>query len=459
MELEKHLKEIVNTMSEGLLLVATDGGIVMANEALARMTGYARDELVGHSCRMLHCDACEAERSGGSGAWCRLFAQERAAAKRCMIRRKDGSFLPVLKSQSLLRDASGTVLFAVETLTDLTELEGLDRKVEALSRLLGAETGFHGMIGASPPMRRLFDMLERAAASDAPVLLFGESGTGKELAARAVHDMGRRRLGPFVQLNCGALSESLLESELFGHARGAFTGAYRHRQGRFEAADGGDIFLDEIGDAPASIQVKLLRVLETKRFERVGESRPIRADVRVIAATHRDLSRLVAEGRFREDLYFRVNVLPIHLPPLRERSEDLAPLAEHFLRRLAEQAGRPVPAVSPEAMARFLRYAWPGNVREFKSALEYAFVVADGGAIESRHLPPSLDGGGAAPEAAVRSGAAPGAPAGERGALIEALRRAGGNRSEAARLLGVSRGTVLNRMRKHGVDSRHVLEY
>ncbi|MHC1710536.1 MAG: sigma-54 interaction domain-containing protein [Solidesulfovibrio sp.] len=456
MEFEKHLKEIVNTMSEGLILVSVDGAIVMVNEALTRMTGYARSELLGCTCRVLHCDGCEMELDAGDGSWCRLFAQKKTRAKRCMIKRKDGSFLPVLKNQSLLRDASGSVLFAVETLTDLTELEGLDRKVEALSRLLGTEEGFHGMIGASPTMRRLFDMLERAAASDAPVILYGESGTGKELAARAIHELGRRRSGPFVQLNCAALSDSLLESELFGHAKGAFTGAYRHRQGRFEAADGGDIFLDEIGDAPSSIQVKLLRVLETKTFERVGETRPIQADVRIVTATNRDLARFVAEGRFREDLYFRINVIPIHLPPLRERLEDLPPLAEHFLCRLAEHAKRPVPAIAPEAMRWMLRYPWPGNVRELKSALEYAFVVTDRGPIESRHLPPALA------EPATVSDICPvptsGKPNSERLELIDALRRAEGNRSEAARLLGVSRGTVLNRMRKYGVDFRHVLD-
>ena len=460
MEFERYLREIVDTMSEGLMLVAADGGIAMVNESLARMTGYAPDELVGRKCRVLDCDVCERERGLGQGAWCRLFAEKSTLAKRCVIRRKDGSYLPVLKKQSLLHDAAGAPLFAVETLTDLSELEGLDRKVEALSRLLSAEAGFHGMIGASPVLGRVFDLIERAAASDAPVLLTGESGTGKELAARAIHELGRRRGGPFVQLNCAALSESLLESELFGHAKGAFTGAHRHRQGRFEAADGGDLFLDEIGDAPSAIQVKLLRVLETKSFERVGESRSVRVDVRVVAATNRDLARLTAEGRFREDLYFRINVIPIRLPPLRERLEDLPALAEHFLRRLAGQAGRPIPAVAPEAMRLLLAHDWPGNVRELKSALEYAFVVTDAGPIEPAHLPPGLVAEASLPDCRPPRIVRAQSPDGDaRGALVAALRRAGGNRSGAARLLGVSRGTVLNRMRKYGVDSKHVLEY
>ncbi|MYL83167.1 PAS domain S-box protein [Desulfovibrio aerotolerans] len=458
MEFEKHLKEIVNTMSEGLLLVGADGRIAMVNEALTRLTGYSREELVGRSCRVLDCDVCERERGLGGEAWCRLFAEKTTQAKHCMIRRKTGAYLPVLKNQSLLRDAEGRPLFAVETLTDLSEVAGLDRKVEALSRLLSAEEGFHGMIGASVAMRRVFDLLERAAASEAPVLLVGESGTGKELAARAVHELGRRRLGPFVPFNCAAFSEALLESELFGHAKGAFTGAHRHRQGRFEAADGGDIFLDEIGDAPASIQVKLLRVLETKSFERVGETRSMRADVRVIAATNRDLATLAAQGRFREDLFFRINVIPIELPPLRARLEDLPPLAEYFLRRLAGQAGRAVPSIDPQAMRILLAHPWPGNVRELKSALEYAFVVTDAGPVEPRHLPPALLGRAAA--AVLQDVCRPLTPreAG-RTELVEALRQTGGNQSEAARLLGVSRGTVLNRMRRYGVDSKHVLNY
>lgn len=360
---------------------------------------------------------------------------------------------------------------------DLSELDRLDRRVEELSRLLDRPDSFHGMVGASPVMRRLYDILEKAARSDAPVLLLGESGTGKELAARAIHELGARRGGPFVQLNCAALNESLLESELFGHARGAFTGAYRERQGRFEAAHGGDIFLDEIGDAPVSIQVKLLRVLETRSIERVGANRPIPVDVRLITATHQDLRALIAQGRFREDFFFRINVIPIELPPLRARMEDLPLLAGHFLHASAAKSGGEAARISPEAMRLLMEHSWPGNVRELRSALEYALVLADSGRIEAEHLPPDVGRAGrsasvsltpisAAGQAAGRPASLPcsaaspcfaattptAGPSGdERSALVEALRQAGGNKSQAARLLGVSRLTVLNRMRKHGV--------
>jgi transcriptional regulator with GAF, ATPase, and Fis domain len=283
----------------------------------------------------------------------------------------------------------------------------------------------------------------------------GESGTGKELVARAVHQLGRRREGPFVQLNCAALNEALLESELFGHVKGAFTGAIRHRQGRFEAANGGDIFLDEIGDIPLSIQVKLLRVLEAKQFERVGDHRPIWVDVRILAATNRDLEKLIADQVFRQDLFFRINVIPIQLPPLRDRPEDVPFLTSTFIKRLKSRTGKEINGLKPEAMELFMSYPWPGNVRELKSALEYAFVIQEKGLIGIEHLPPQM--GKRSPEDRPAGMADASGPTDEREALIEALRRAGGNQSQAARMLGISRVTVWNRMKKYGIDLNKVV--
>lgn len=457
LDLNRHLGAIINTLTEGLLVVSTDGRIIMVNDSLERMTGYARRELLGRTCGILNCDACEKTREGQVGHWCRLFSEKSARPKRCVIQRKDGTYLDVIKNQSLLKNDRGLILGAVETLTDISQQVTLDRKVEQLSRLLDAGQGFHGMIGRSQVMLRTFDIIERAAGSDAPVLIHGESGTGKELAARAIHELGRRREGPYIQFNCAALNESLLESELFGHARGAFTGAYRHRQGRFEAAHGGDIFLDEIGDAPASIQVKLLRVLETKTIERVGEVKPLFVDVRVITATNKDLAGLVAEGGFRQDLYFRINVIPIRLPPLRERPEDIPLLTEYFLKRLAKKGHRGALSVTAEAMRVLVDHAWPGNVRELKSALEYGAVIASSGKIEPGCLPPTLSDPQRCP---CPERAAPAGRGGdERQGLIEALRAADGNRSEAARILGVSRGTILNRMRKYGVEAKPTISF
>lgn len=249
-----------------------------------------------------------------------------------------------------------------------------------------------GMIGASPAMREVFRLTRKVADSSATVLLLGETGSGKELVARAVHELSPRRTGPFVRVNCGALSESLLESELFGHVKGAFTNAIENRTGRFEAAHGGTIFLDEINSLSYTLQVKLLRVLQEHEFERVGDTRTITVDCRIVAATNRDLGDLAAAGKFREDLYYRLNVVPIYLPPLREHQDDIPALAEHFLRSYAAANGRSVTSIAPEAMGHLKWYEWPGNVRELENYIERAVVLADGDAITPELLPPHVRG-------------------------------------------------------------------
>ena len=453
-DLNRYLMEIINTMNDGVLLVSPDGTILMVNQALEKISGYSREELIGRSCTTFHCDVCERVRSGGGEShWCQLFSGEESHRKSCFFVRKDGSCVHVLKNASLLRDSGGKVLGAVETVTDISEIDWRDQKIVELSRLLEGQSSFLGMVGSSPVMRQSYEIIEKAAQSDAPLIITGETGTGKELAAHAIHRLGKRRDGPFIQLNCAALNEALLESELFGHVKGAFTGATSHRRGRFEAADGGDIFLDEIGDLPLSIQVKLLRTLETKQVERVGDHRPIRVDVRIITATNRDLEQLVKEGRFREDFYFRINVIPIHLPPLRERMEDIPALAGHFISRLRARSGKAITGLSAEAMDIFMRHGWPGNVRELKGALEYAFVVAEAGLIRPEHLPVKLTAARWVMERpAVPS--PPSEPSAERDALVKALIQCGGNQTRAARILGVNRVTVWHRIKKYGIDPR-----
>ena len=388
-----------------------------------------------------------------SGEWCKLFSPDQPEMRRCRctIRKKDGTYLPALKNASVLRDEDGTVLGAVETLTDLSEIDRLDRKVEVLARQLDEDSGFGGIIGGSEEMKAVFMLIEKAATSDAPIIIFGESGTGKELVARAIHDQGNRRHGPYVQLNCAALNEALLESELFGHVKGAFTGAFRDRIGRFEAAHNGDLFLDEIGDIPLSIQIKLLRVLETRQFERVGENRSIGVDVRIITATNRNLLELIDQKRFREDLYFRINVIPIHLPPLRKRKTDIPILASTFINRLGLRTDKPIRGLTRQALDCFMAYPWPGNVREMKSALEYAFTVSDKDTIDVDHLPPQMLAEG--PSAIGQRQLPEGLPMeSQRQQLIDALKATGGNQTRAARLLGINRVTVWNRMRKYGID-------
>jgi transcriptional regulator with GAF, ATPase, and Fis domain len=348
----------------------------------------------------------------------------------------------------------------------------LDQEVDQLSRQLDESGGFHGILGKSAVMQKTFEVIEKAAKSDAPVIIYGESGTGKELVALAILRLGRRKEGPYVQLNCAALNEALLESELFGHVKGAFTGAYRHRQGRFEAANEGDIFLDEIGDVPVSIQVKLLRVLEAKQFERVGDHQPVSVDVRIITATNKNLEELIAQKRFREDFFFRINVFPIFLPPLRNRTEDIPLLVNTFIPRLHSITGKQITGLTSAAMERFMRYRWPGNIRELKSALEFAFVIAEDGLIDLDQLPPNIaqvewpsiqsnpllkESIGHQNQQQPRYFTANSSGNAEKSALIEALRQTNGNQTQAARILGINRVTVWNRMKKYNIDLKKVL--
>jgi two-component system, NtrC family, response regulator HydG len=448
-----HLPEIVETMHGGLAIIDPDGRIRMVNKALEAMTGYTRDEIIGKCCTIFQCDACDVIRKGGGRQWCALFEHPERKRERipCDIIRKDGVIVPVLKNAVILKDRRGRIIGAVETLIDLSEIEKRDRRIQELSRWLPSSERFYGMVGQSQAMQRVYQLIEKAARSQAPVIIYGESGTGKELAAHAIHQLSDRRDEPLIQLNCAALNESLLESELFGHVKGAFTGAYRHRTGRFEAANRGAIFLDEIAEIPLTTQTKLLRVIENKQLERVGDHTPIPVDVRIISATHQNLSDMVTAKRFREDLFFRISVIPIHLPPLRDRMDDLPLLTDMQIRELAVRSGKPITGISKNALDRLLAYAWPGNVRELKSALEFAFVVAEAGLLMPDHLPNHLLSFHR-PETHASlqiTGHA------EKQALVAALKEAGGNRSQAARILGVTRATVWNRIRKYGltVDS------
>lgn len=309
-----------------------------------------------------------------------------------------------------------------------------------------------GMIGASPAMVEVFDKIKQVAPSKATVLIQGESGTGKELAAHAIHHLSPRAKGKLVAVHCAALSPELLASELFGHEKGAFTGAFERRIGRFEQAKGGTLFLDEIGEIDAATQVKILRVLGERTFERVGGTQTLQADVRLIAATNKDLAKLVAEGKFREDLYFRLHVVPLTMPPLRTRKVDIPLLVEAFLKESALENGKPIRELSPEAMSAVLDYDWPGNVRELRTAIEHGVVMATSPSIGLRDLPASIR---------ARGGVGPGgSPSGlnlqetETALILRALEDAGGNRTEAAGMLGISRRTLHRRLKDLKISKR-----
>ncbi|MBE7502848.1 MAG: sigma 54-interacting transcriptional regulator [Verrucomicrobiales bacterium] len=316
-----------------------------------------------------------------------------------------------------------------------------------LRRQLGAKTQFHDLVGKSEPAQRVFQQLRQLAAVDSTVLIEGETGTGKELAARAIHHHSHRRERPFVAVNLAGLSTSILGSQLFGHKRGAFTGAIADHPGYFEAANGGTLFLDEIGDMPAEVQSALLRVLQEREVVRLGETTPRKVDVRVLAATQHDLTRAVEQGRFRSDLLYRIRVGRVRLPPLRDRREDIPLLVAHFLAQCRAATGKPLEDISHEAVTFLLDHPWPGNVRELKSAIEFASIRGVGSVLQASDLPPEIL------DAEPRPLAAPGEPApkDERQLFLDALHRAGGNRTEAARLLGISRATLYRRLASLGI--------
>lgn len=450
-EINKYWGRVIDTMNEALMIISKEGVILAANRSFEEMSGYTAAEATGKPCTLLKCDACEKAINNDRKIWCRLFEQPQDDIRQCHceIMRKDGTYVPAIKNASVLYDDDGTLLGAVETLTDISELDRLDKRVAFLRQQLDETDGYCGIIGRSSEMRHVFGVIEKAAQSDAPVIIQGESGTGKELVARAIHERGNRKNAPYVQVNCAALNESLLESELFGHVKGSFTGAFKDRKGRFESAHGGDLFLDEIGDIPLSIQIKLLRALETKQFERVGDDDPISVDVRIITATNQDLIQLISQNRFREDLYFRINVLPIFLPPLRKRKDDIPLLVETFMHRLRAKTGKNISGVHRDALSAMMDYPWPGNIRELYSAMQYGFTIAESGSIGCSHLPPQF---------CQKSVSVEQRPSfrtrdlNEKQDLINALKASGGNQTRAAGILGVNRVTVWNRMRKYGVD-------
>lgn len=449
MNIGKHWKTIFDTLHDGLMVVDTGGDIVAANPAAEEITGYCAEELEGRSCRILNCTGCEFTGQGRGRDWCSLFVLGGVRDKKCLITRKDGTNVNILKSARVLRDEKGEMIGAVETLTDISQIIRQQQEIRSLRQTFRLDDGYYGLLGKSRAMADLFEMIENVARSDAPVLITGDSGTGKELAARAVHEAGARNQGPFIKVNCAALNESLLESELFGHVKGAFTGADRTRIGRFEAAHHGTIFLDEIGDIPSSTQVKLLRVLEEKKIERVGDHRQIPVDVRIITATNRDIDDLVEKNIFREDLYFRINVFPIRCPGLAERPEDIPVLVRHFIRHNRPGPDKNISGITPEALSRLMAHDWPGNIRELRNAVEYASVLCPGGNIDVEHLPARIAQG---KEAAGENRAEAPDSGQERARLERILLETGWNQSETARRLGVSRVTVWKKIRKYGIS-------
>jgi PAS domain S-box-containing protein len=437
---------LIEAMAEGVFTLDREGRIALWNRSMERISGFQAQEVLGRSCRVLGFDRCLRRQCPKGVEDCGIYVQGAVDGKECVLRHRDGHDVPVMKSARVVRDGEGGVVGVVETVTDLTGLRAAQHQAREAVRRLEELHGFSRLVGRSAAMQRVTAAIRAAAASEATVLIQGESGSGKELVAGAIHFHSRRAQRPLVTVNCSALPETLLESELFGHAAGAFTGASRPRTGRFEEAEGGTLFLDEIGEFSPAIQIKLLRVLQQREIQRLGESRSRPIDIRVIAATHRDLYREVLAGRFREDLYYRIKVFPIGVPPLRERREDIPLLAAHFVARLRAATGKAITGLDPQAAAALQRHPWPGNVRELENAMEHAFVLCAGGRIALQDLPPEVQR-----PAAPAGGLRPSNQEADALRLREVLAACGWNKAEAARRLGLSRTAVWKRMKKLGI--------
>ena len=430
-------RAIATVLREGVILLDAELRIRDLNPAAERILDRSADELAGRpACSLVGVGECPQDALAAS-----LRSGRAILDFQTTVRLPGGRQGSVLLRSAPLVTSGGRAGGVALILGDLTEETRLRRETEVRSRL-------GDLVGRDRRMRDLYDLIERVAPSDATVLIRGESGTGKELVARALPAGSLRAAGPFVAVNCSALAETLLESELFGHVRGAYTGAVSDRRGRFEEARGGTIFLDEIGDVSPAVQVKLLRVLQERVVERVGASQPIAVDVRVVSATNRDLDALLASGRLREDFYYRLKVVRLDLPPLRQRREDIPLLAAHLLERRSDL---PV-AIAPDALERLMRHDWPGNVRELENALEHALVLSRDRTIRAEHLPPEIGAGSAAAARAGGLAAVARGSEAERELLRETLRATSWNRTRAARRLGVDRSTLWRKLREHGIE-------
>ncbi len=450
-----NVADVLRSMADAVITIDSGKKITSMNAAAEAMLGVTEAEVLGNTC-------ADVVRSGICLTHCPFQAVwERGESRvnfNVPVELRSGGRLRVSICTSLLKNASSEPIGAVVCIRDISpvlrllgELEStkaeIARKEEKIQTLLQKRERLGGVIGRSSKMQEIFDLVQMVAKSDVTVLLQGESGTGKELVASTIHAVGQRKDGPFIKVSCAALPESLLESELFGHVRGAFTGAIKDKPGRFELADRGTIFLDEAGEMSLPIQVKLLGVLQDRKFERVGGTRTVRVDVRVIAASNRDLQKAVQEGRFREDLFYRLNVVPIMIPPLRERKEDIPLLAISILEKLTPKAQRKAWKIPAAAMDLLMEHNWPGNVRELENALEFALVRNTGDTLLPQCLPPWIKRSEHRPCGFLKDIT----EEREREEIAKKLTECRGKVSSVARVLGVGRTTLWRKMKRYQI--------
>jgi len=436
----KAAQTILDSVADGVFTVDREWRITSFNKAAEQITGVPHDEAIGKRC----CDVFRASICERACAVRHTLETGRPVVnKPIFIIDASGREVPISISTAILEDSRGQIVGGVETFRDLSLVEELRKEIEG-------RCSFADIIGRSPAMRSLFELLPVVAESDSTVLINGESGTGKELVARAIHNLSPRRKKRFVAINCGALPDTLLESELFGHKAGAFTDARKDKPGRFAIADGGTILLDEIGDVSPAMQVRLLRVLQERLYEPLGSVTPVPVNVRVITATHQDLKKLVQEKRFREDLYYRINVFRLDLPALRDRREDIPLLVDHFISRFNTLQNKAVAGVADEVMNVLMRCDFPGNARELENIVEHAFVLCRSGLIELHHLPQEIAKLAGLPAMKLGPGAT--LRSIEAFYIADAIRRHEGNRKAAAEELGIHPTTLRRKIKDLGID-------
>lgn len=435
------IDSILESISDGVFTVDLDWRITSFNRAAEEITGVPRKEAIGRRCEeVFRASMCESDCALKKT----LKTGKAIVGKPAFIVNSQGCRVPISVSTALLRDSKGRLAGGAETFRDLSVVEELRKELD--NRFVIGD-----LVSRSSSMRRLFEILPRVAESESTILIQGETGTGKELVARAVHSTSSRNKKPFVAVNCGALPDTLLESELFGYKAGAFTGANRDKPGRFAIAEGGTLFLDEIGEITPALQVKLLRVLQNHVYEPLGSSQSLKADVRVIAATHRDIAAMVKRGAFRQDLFYRINVVRVDIPPLRKRKEDIPLLTDHFIARFNRMQGKSISGVHADAMALLAAHNYPGNVRELENLIEHAFVLCEGGLIKPEHLPQEFTG--CCPcEPAHEADLRLTVKAVESQSIREALKRNKYNRLAAARELGMHKSTLFRKIKALGID-------
>jgi len=436
---------ILDSIADGVFTVDADWKITSFNRAAEGITGIKKDEAMGRHCwDVFKASICETQCSLKQT----METGDPVVDQAIFIVTSEGERIPVSISTAILKEIDGKVMGGVESFRDLSV-------VEELRKALNERHSFFDIISKNEEMRRLFQILELVAGSNSTVLLQGESGTGKELFARAIHSLSRRKNGPLVTINCGALPDTLLESELFGYKAGAFTDARRDKPGRFSLAEKGTLFLDEIGDISPALQVRLLRILQERTYEPLGSTQSKKADVRIVAATHQDLDELVRKGRFRQDLYYRINVVKLSLPPLRDRKEDIPLLAEHFIRKFNRLNNRDIKGLSPETLGLMMAYDFPGNVRELENMVEYASVVCKNSIIGPEHLPGNL----LLPETARTESADRTRNSGasweetEKAFILAALKKNNWKKATTAQDLGIHPSTLWRKMKRLKIQS------